>query len=119
MNTGVEGGETACKLARKWGYLIKKIPENRAKVFSVHVHILSSYLDRLNQKITYIILAHRLYLPTEISGEEHCQPFRHQMIRLVTKILVHSCLAFKMYHTTTLKRWRLTDYKTILKEMLN
>jgi len=32
MNTGVEGGETAIKLARKWGYLIKKIPENRARV---------------------------------------------------------------------------------------
>ena len=28
MNTGVEGGETAIKLARKWGYLKKRIPEN-------------------------------------------------------------------------------------------
>ncbi|XP_044313947.1 ornithine aminotransferase, mitochondrial [Drosophila rhopaloa] len=32
MNTGVEGGETACKLARKWGYLEKKIPKNQAKI---------------------------------------------------------------------------------------
>ncbi|XP_017042439.1 ornithine aminotransferase, mitochondrial [Drosophila ficusphila] len=32
MNTGVEGGETACKLARKWGYLEKKIPANQAKI---------------------------------------------------------------------------------------
>ncbi|KAH8242147.1 hypothetical protein KR026_006423 [Drosophila bipectinata] len=32
MNTGVEGGETACKLARKWGYLQKKIPANQAKI---------------------------------------------------------------------------------------
>ncbi|XP_077300734.1 ornithine aminotransferase precursor isoform X2 [Arctopsyche grandis] len=32
MNTGVEGGETACKLARKWGYMVKKIPENQAKI---------------------------------------------------------------------------------------
>lgn len=32
MNTGVEGGETACKLARKWGYRVKKIPENNAKI---------------------------------------------------------------------------------------
>lgn len=31
MNTGVEGGETACKLARKWGYNVKGIPENQAK----------------------------------------------------------------------------------------
>ena len=31
MNTGVEGGETACKLARKWGYKVKGIPHNQAK----------------------------------------------------------------------------------------
>jgi ornithine--oxo-acid transaminase len=31
MNTGVEGGETANKLARKWGYNVKGIRENRAK----------------------------------------------------------------------------------------
>ena len=28
MNSGVEACETACKLARKWGYKIKGIPEN-------------------------------------------------------------------------------------------
>lgn len=32
MNTGVEGGETACKLARRWGYDVKKIPKNQAKI---------------------------------------------------------------------------------------
>jgi len=32
MNTGVEGGETALKLARKWGYKVKGIPKNQAKV---------------------------------------------------------------------------------------
>src|SRR3954463_2882541 len=32
MNTGVEGGETAIKLARKWGYLKKGIKENQARV---------------------------------------------------------------------------------------
>ena len=35
MNTGVEGGETAIKLARKWGYEIKKIPYNDAKIIFV------------------------------------------------------------------------------------
>lgn len=30
MNTGVEGGETAIKLARRWGYKIKGIEENKA-----------------------------------------------------------------------------------------
>ena len=32
MNTGVEGGETAIKLARRWGYMNKGIEENKAKV---------------------------------------------------------------------------------------
>ena len=32
MNTGVEGGETAIKLARKWGYEVKGIPEDQAEV---------------------------------------------------------------------------------------
>ncbi len=32
MNTGVEGGETALKLARKWAYLKKKVPDGKAKV---------------------------------------------------------------------------------------
>ena len=31
MNTGVEAGETAVKLARRWGYRVKGIPENKAK----------------------------------------------------------------------------------------
>ena len=35
MNTGVEGGETAIKLARKWGYKVKGIPENQAKIIFV------------------------------------------------------------------------------------
>ena len=30
MNTGVEAGETALKLCRKWGYKVKGIPENEA-----------------------------------------------------------------------------------------
>jgi len=35
MNTGVEGGETAVKLARKWGYTKKGIAENQAKIVFV------------------------------------------------------------------------------------
>ena len=34
MNTGAEAVETAIKLARKWGYLHKGIPENQAMVLS-------------------------------------------------------------------------------------
>lgn len=32
MNTGVEGGETAIKLARRWAYVKKGVPENKAKI---------------------------------------------------------------------------------------
>ncbi len=32
MNTGVEGGETAIKLARRWGYVKKGIPDNEAVI---------------------------------------------------------------------------------------
>jgi len=32
MNTGVEAVETAIKLARRWGYVVKGIEENKAKV---------------------------------------------------------------------------------------
>ncbi|XP_055336800.1 ornithine aminotransferase, mitochondrial-like [Paramacrobiotus metropolitanus] len=32
MNTGVEANETACKLARRWGYRVKKIPDNEAVI---------------------------------------------------------------------------------------
>jgi ornithine--oxo-acid transaminase len=32
MNTGVEAVETALKLARRWGYNVKGIPENQAKI---------------------------------------------------------------------------------------
>ncbi|WVN88592.1 ornithine-oxo-acid transaminase [Cryptococcus depauperatus CBS 7841] len=35
MNTGAEAVETAIKLARKWGYEKKRIPEGKAKVLSV------------------------------------------------------------------------------------
>ena len=35
MNTGVEGGETAVKLARKWAYEVKKVPINQAKIVFV------------------------------------------------------------------------------------
>ncbi len=32
MNTGVEGGETAVKLARRWAYDVKGVKENQAKI---------------------------------------------------------------------------------------
>ncbi len=35
MNTGAEAVETAVKIARKWGYKVKGIPQDEALVFSV------------------------------------------------------------------------------------
>lgn len=35
MNSGVEGGETAIKLCRRWGYDVKGIPNNQAKIIFV------------------------------------------------------------------------------------
>jgi ornithine--oxo-acid transaminase len=35
MNTGAEAVETAIKIARKWGYKVKKIPQGEALVFGV------------------------------------------------------------------------------------
>lgn len=35
MNTGVEAVETAVKLARRWGYAVKGIPDNQAKILFV------------------------------------------------------------------------------------
>lgn len=32
MNTGVEGGETAIKLCRRWAYEVKGVPTNQAKI---------------------------------------------------------------------------------------
>eukprot|EP00918_Siedleckia_nematoides_P072310 GHVU01157884.1.p1 GENE.GHVU01157884.1~~GHVU01157884.1.p1 ORF type:complete len:410 (+),score=66.23 GHVU01157884.1:58-1287(+) len=32
MNTGVEAGETAVKLCRRWAYDVKKVPANQAKI---------------------------------------------------------------------------------------
>lgn len=36
MNTGVEGGETAVKLARRWGYDVKGVPQNLAEIVFPH-----------------------------------------------------------------------------------
>lgn len=36
MNTGVEGGETAVKLARKWGYRVKGVQADKAVVLFAH-----------------------------------------------------------------------------------
>lgn len=36
MNSGVEAGETACKVARKWAYFKKGVPDGQAKIVMAH-----------------------------------------------------------------------------------
>lgn len=38
MLIGVEGGESSIKIARKWGYRVKKIPSNQAQVVFAHAN---------------------------------------------------------------------------------
>ena len=35
MNTGAEAVETAIKVSRKWGYLVKGVPENQATIIAM------------------------------------------------------------------------------------
>ena len=63
MNTGVEGGETAIKLARRWAYTKKGVAEIRL----------------------------RLFLRRVIFGEEQWLPFLLQPTQVVIKVLVRLC----------------------------
>ena len=51
MNTGVEGGETAVKLARKWGYEVKKIPKDSAKIVFVEGNFWGRTLGAISSSI--------------------------------------------------------------------
>jgi ornithine--oxo-acid transaminase len=48
MNTGAEAVETAIKIARKWGYKVKGIPQNEALVFSVEENFHGRTVSRLH-----------------------------------------------------------------------
>ena len=45
MNTGAEAVETALKLARRWGYDVKGIPENRVKFIQVAFIMMRKIID--------------------------------------------------------------------------
>ena len=55
MNTGVEGGETANKLARKWGYKVKGIPQNQAKIVFAKASLSNPVFADLKQNKTHKI----------------------------------------------------------------
>jgi ornithine--oxo-acid transaminase len=55
MNTGAEAVETAVKIARKWGYKVKGIPENEAVILSVadnfHGRTVCPFLNDLSLRL--------------------------------------------------------------------
>jgi ornithine--oxo-acid transaminase len=63
MNTGAEAVETAVKIARKWGYKVKGIPENKAWVFSAqenfHGRTVSTICGSLCRQYTNLYLVCR------------------------------------------------------------
>jgi ornithine--oxo-acid transaminase len=59
MNTGAEAVETAVKLARKWAYMKKEVPEGKAIVLSVegNFHGRTLGIIRLVEFFLFIYLA--------------------------------------------------------------
>ncbi|NUM30738.1 MAG: ornithine--oxo-acid transaminase [Bacteroidetes bacterium] len=53
MNTGVEGGETALKLCRKWAYEVKKIPQNEAVILFVSGNFWGRTLSAVSTSTDY------------------------------------------------------------------
>lgn len=62
MNTGAEAVETAIKLARKWAYTVKGVPENKAEIITAD--------DNFHGRTTTII-----GFSTEPQYKEHFGPF--------------------------------------------
>lgn len=62
MNTGAEAIETAIKLARKWAYTVKGVPDGKAEIIAAH--------DNFHGRTTTII-----GFSTEAQYKEHFGPF--------------------------------------------
>lgn len=53
MNTGAEACETAIKLARKFGYEIKRIPKNEAKIVVMHNNFMGRTMGSISGSTDY------------------------------------------------------------------
>lgn len=58
MNTGVEAVETALKLARRWGYVTKRIPEDRAEIVVFENNFHGRTMAAISASTTYEYRAH-------------------------------------------------------------
>ena len=80
MNTGAEAVETALKLCRHWGYAVKKIPENKAKIIvccnNFHgrtMGIISFSTDPMQKKTSGLIFrgSIRFLIMTSLLWQKH------------------------------------------------
>lgn len=114
MNTGVEAGETACKLARKWGYEVKKVPKNQAKILFAAGNFWGRTLAAVSSSTDpssyegYYSLMLQLFpslVPSIITGDPVFTLFTRKEYLLLGNCtlidLVLSCLALRSLTTTT------------------
>lgn len=90
MNTGVEAGETAIKLARKWAYEVKGVPENQAKVVFATENV--SFHHPLPSSLPPV---KRLKIPSlhfNSSGDERWPLYLAPQTLSPTKVSVRICL---------------------------
>lgn len=66
MNTGAEAVETGIKIARKWGYKVKGIPENEAIVLSVADNFHGRTVWIITRKTSFILLTPFFSLPLSL-----------------------------------------------------
>jgi len=63
MNTGAEAVETAIKIARKWAYKVKGVPQNEALVFSVEDNFHGRTVSLAPRRVaTWLFIADRVVL---------------------------------------------------------
>jgi ornithine--oxo-acid transaminase len=70
MNTGAEAVETAVKIARKWGYKVKGIPENKAWVFSAQENFHGRTVST-SQRQTLVLICGLTYIAVRCHHHVH------------------------------------------------
>lgn len=64
MNSGNEAGENALRVARRWGYVVKKIPANQAKIICSEGNFLGNTLAALSSSSSpYCYEGYGPYMP--------------------------------------------------------
>jgi hypothetical protein len=97
MNTGVEGGETAIKLARRWGYDVKGVPKYEAKILFARNNFwgrttsaVSSSTDPESYEVGTSILVVLLFAGLRLRGHH------------VSGVIVHRLKSYEVWLRTAL-----------------